>query len=76
MINKIPCANKAVLISPTVLLKLYIGNKMIGTGRALGDTGAHPNIIVHKIIKYNYSKTSTWKYDRDREPIASYKTKN
>lgn len=59
MINKIPCANKAVLISPTVLLKLYIGNKMIGTGRALGDTGAHPNIIVHKIIKYNYSKSST-----------------
>lgn len=32
---------------------------MIGTCRALGDTGAHPNIIAHKIIKYNYPKTST-----------------
>lgn len=27
-------------------------------GRALGDTGTHPNVIVHRMIKHNYSKAS------------------
>lgn len=40
------------------MVKLYIGNDLIGTLRALGDTGAHPNVIGHKIVKHYYSKAS------------------
>lgn len=40
------------------MFKLYVGDNMIGTYRALGDTGAHPNVIVHRIIKKDYSKAS------------------
>lgn len=46
-----------VQLSPTVLVKVFIDDKFIGFHRALGDTGAHPNIIAHKLIKSDYSKT-------------------
>lgn len=40
-----------IQISPTIMLKLFVNDKFIGIHRALGDTGAHPNIIAHKLIK-------------------------
>lgn len=45
-------------LSPTVLVKEFIGDKFIGLHRALGDTGAHPNIIAHRLIESDYSKTT------------------
>lgn len=46
-----------VQLSPTVMVKVFIGDKFMGFYRALGDTGAHPNIVAHKLIKSDYSKT-------------------
>lgn len=38
-------------------MKVFIGDKFIGLHRALGGTGAHPNIMAHRLIKSDYSKT-------------------
>lgn len=46
-----------IQISLTIMMKLFINNDFIGIYRALGDTGAHPNIIAHKIVKNDYSKS-------------------
>lgn len=48
----------SVLSSPTALIKIFVENKFIGFYRALGDTGAHPNIVTHNVIKKGQINTS------------------
>lgn len=40
-----------VHLMPTALVKIIINNKCIGIYRALGDTGAEPNLIRQNVIK-------------------------
>lgn len=40
------------------MVRLFINNEFIGFHRALGDTGAHPNIIAYKIVKGDYSNSA------------------
>lgn len=42
------------MVLPTMMVKLYVGDKYIGTHRALCDTGSHLNIVHHKIVKRFY----------------------
>lgn len=47
-----------VFLLPTAIVKLFIDDKLIGIYRALCDSGSHPNLIKHAVLKYYASKTT------------------
>lgn len=53
----IPRIVYTVLLLPTALVKMFIGNQYIGLIRVLCDTGAQANLLEHKIIR-NYEHYS------------------
>lgn len=42
-----------MVLCPTALVKLFVDNEFLGLYRALGDTGAHPNLMSHRLTKRN-----------------------
>lgn len=40
-------------------VRVYSGKEFVGTVRALCDTGAQPNLVVHKLVKNYYEHTSS-----------------
>lgn len=64
MINCVPnemTIYSAIIILPTAMVRLEIEGKMTKPVRALGDTGSHPNLMVHNIMK-NYGFVGIPKY--------------
>lgn len=47
----------AINILPTAFVRICVGNRFVGTARALCDTGANPNLIAHNLVKGFYSSS-------------------
>lgn len=43
---------------PTAMIKLYIDNELIGIFRALCDSGAIPNLLKNRVIRYHASRAA------------------